>query len=125
MFLLYLIHFSDVPPLLAQLIVLIKTLSLGIRTHNLSGNRCRLMVFNATFNSICRRNVLNIAETYIFLGIRKFYYLNESDQVSCLSHNVNINVFGIFMCLTQLQTSFYNIYGWLSCNNSFPLTFTK
>jgi hypothetical protein len=30
-------------------------------------------------------------------------------QVSCLSHNVNINVFGIFMCLTQLQTSFYNI----------------
>ena len=27
----------------------------------------------------------------------------------CLSDNVNINVFGIFMCLTQLQTSFYNI----------------
>ena len=44
-----------------------------------------------------------------------------SYQVSCLSHNVNINIFGIFMCLTQLQTSFYNIYGWLSCNNSFPI----
>jgi hypothetical protein len=53
------------------------------------------------------------------------FYVNAIVQVSCLSHNVNINVFGIFMCLTQLQTSFYNINGGSSCNNSFPLTFTK
>ena len=26
----------------------------------------------------------------------QFYYMNESYQVSCLSHNVNINIFGIF-----------------------------
>ena len=29
------------------------------------------------------------------------------------------------MCLTQLQTSFHNIYGWSSCNNFFPLDIHK
>ena len=65
MSLLYLIDFSDVPPLLAQLIVLIKTLNLamiGIRTHNLSGNRFRLMVFNATFNNISLISALLVEE---------------------------------------------------------------
>ena len=65
MFLLYLIHFSDDPPLLAQLIVLIKNLNLamiGIRTHNLSGNWFRLMVFNATFNNISLISALLVEE---------------------------------------------------------------
>jgi hypothetical protein len=51
------------------------------------------------------------------VDIRKFYYLNESYQVSCLSHNANINVFGIFMCLTQLQflfTCFYFFHTFIS-----------
>ena len=62
-----------------------------------------------TLHIISRQIKKNSVLANIFLEIRKYYYLNESYQVSCLSDNVNINVFGIFMCLTQLQTSFYNI----------------
>jgi hypothetical protein len=65
----------------------------------------------------------NQCKQIFFLKLEKviqFYYMNERYQVSCLSHNVNINinVFGISMCLTQLHR-------WFSCNNSLPRTLTK
>jgi hypothetical protein len=72
-----------------------------------------------TLPIISRQIQTNQCKQIFFLKLGKviqFYYLNErSYQVSYgLSHNVNIKVFGIFMCLTQLQTSFYIIYGWPS-----------